>query len=56
MVLLLTPVVFFGEICFFSSAEQAYLETREPILTLKKLSCRKYSFQKPDESHEKIIC
>jgi hypothetical protein len=31
--------------CFFNSAEYACLEQREPISTLKNLSCRKYSFQ-----------
>jgi hypothetical protein len=32
--------------CFFKSAEQAYLKQREPIPTLKNLSCKMYSFQK----------
>jgi hypothetical protein len=30
---------------FFNSAEEAYLEHREPISTLKKVSCSKDSFQ-----------
>jgi hypothetical protein len=32
--------------CFFNSAEYACLEQRQPVSTLKNLSCRKYSFQK----------
>jgi hypothetical protein len=31
---------------FLNSAELAYLEQTDPISTLKRLSCRKYSFQK----------
>jgi hypothetical protein len=32
--------------CFFNSAEYAYIEENEPISTLKSLSCRMYSFRK----------
>jgi hypothetical protein len=32
--------------CFFNTAEESYLEQREPISTFKNLSCRKYSFLK----------
>jgi hypothetical protein len=32
--------------CFFNSAEYAYLQETQPISTLKLLSCRKYSSQK----------
>jgi hypothetical protein len=35
--------------CFFKSAEEAYLEQREPISTMKNLLGMKYSFQKLTE-------
>jgi hypothetical protein len=33
-------------VCYPNSAEEAYFQQREPISTLKPLSCNKYSFQK----------
>jgi hypothetical protein len=46
-----TNGVFFFDryMCFFNSAEQAYLEQSEPVSTLKNLSCRTYSIQKPTQ-------
>jgi hypothetical protein len=35
--------------CFFNSAEGAYLEESEPILTMKNLSSRKYPCAKHTE-------
>jgi hypothetical protein len=32
--------------CFFNSAEEAYLDQNDPYSTLKTIICRKYSFQK----------
>jgi hypothetical protein len=32
--------------CFFISAEEAYLEQNKPFHTMKSMICRSYSFQK----------
>jgi hypothetical protein len=35
--------------CFFTLAEYASLRQKEPLTTLKHISCRKYSFEKLTE-------
>jgi hypothetical protein len=35
--------------CFFNSAEKAYLEINENFYSLKCVTFRKYSFQKPPQ-------
>jgi hypothetical protein len=42
--------------CFFNSAELAYLEQSEPMCTLKPLTCRSIPFKNLLNSHRETMC